>query len=294
MPTTPVRTGGCANDGGVVLDLPNRPVACRSRGRRIEPFTTGYDPLLRLVGGDPYRGNQATGLIVPSLPTPVSAAGLDQRYLFLLAYTEIGPDECKRLRGLRQMWTLVSSNVGAADAPRFVSFSSASSVSTPDFRLPDGNISWHLRVQNLYEFRTLKVGPTVKPNMAFRAAKGPSLLYETVTLDAGGNVTAYTPPKRGRPPGKDLIPSLGNFWDVRFPWNLEAWDSSLDVYVQGPCAVGFYASVRQSAGTVSPFALASVGLPAEENFIAAVAPAAGAGSVKIGKVAGAMVWEDVT
>ena len=75
-------------DGVGALDIP-------LHVGRYELVTAGKDPALGFIGGDPYKTNAYTGLIVPS--TPSSSIG-DVRYLFMLARARCSPSSPWLLR----------------------------------------------------------------------------------------------------------------------------------------------------------------------------------------------------
>lgn len=85
--------------------------------------------------------------------------------------------------------------------------------------------------------------------MKFGFAQGPALLYQTFTPTDGGylNLSAYTPPNLGRPWGTPLTAGTqGTFYELRTTGQSpNAW-TSLNVEVEGPDTVAFFASVRQT------------------------------------------------
>jgi hypothetical protein len=105
-------------------------------------------------------------------------------------------------------------------------------------------------------------------------------------------VGGYAPPYAGRPPGTVLIPEFGNFHDLRFPWKDDhAWES-LDIEVEGPCAIELYASVQQTNPSTRPILdLTSLGgcccgLPPEEQFIQTFTNAV------YTRIAGSLIFEE--
>jgi hypothetical protein len=220
--------------------------------------------------------------VVPTAATPpIGSGGLNSRYLFLLSYFEVEESHCVRVRGARQGWTL-GAEVGGSSGipPREVEMF----VTTPTFRLPDANISWHMRVLSRDEVELAgPVGPFDTNNLAFRMTKGEALLYESIDFpvshlspltgkpDYYTFLSSYTPPNLGRPYGSPLTPDLGSFYDLRFQQrDSDVWDA-LDIpLIVGPAAVCFFASVRQS-NPATRIALPTPG-PFRRNVVARRAP----------------------
>jgi hypothetical protein len=247
--------------------------------RVIEITSTGIDEYNQGIASDPFGGAEAVGLRVPTASTASVAATKSERhrYLFMLAAFSIGNSTEARIVGYRQLVT-IGKNVGTLAAPRFVE----QEVTTPGFRLPDGNVSFHIHrlgppnaqgfptgePSNLTELRSFKKNFSIAP----------ALLYDTYSIPAGNafyvNLTAYAPPNGGRPWGTALRAGQQfTFYDLRTPWRSgKAW-SSLDMQLKGPDTVAFFASVRQSAGAQPPSGISSLSqipqaMP-EEQFIAA-------------------------
>lgn len=236
-------------------------------GKVIEIATTGLDEYLQGLGGDPYLGASSMGLRVPGLATPDS----QNRYLFLLASFTIGDGASARIVGYRQFSSLGFSPGGG----RFVE----QPISSPNFRLPDGNISWHLqRLGPPNAGGYPQQDPTPLDLRSFKKgwADGPCLLYSDYMIAAGNGLymqlTDYTAPNDGRPWGTPLrAGTQGTFYDQRTKWLTgQAW-YSLDMTLDGPDTIAFFASVYQSTGVYSaasadPLTFGN-GLSAEEQFI---------------------------
>lgn len=253
-------------------------------GRLYEIASSGIDEQLQGLGGDPFNGSSATGLRVPTLATPDA----QHRYLFLACQFSLGENARAIIRGWRQLVTLgaLVSPAGTGETgnrARFVE----QEVTSPVFRLPDGNVSFHLRrlgppnargwpqyqPSNLTDLRSFKKG----------WADGPALLYQSYTIPAADefyvDLTAYTPPNLGRPWGTSLSDGqLNAVYDLRTQWRTHgAWDNSLDLVVDGPDTIAMFISVQQSAGATPitvggvPATLAQMpnGIP-EEQFITAM------------------------
>lgn len=258
--------------------------------QRAESITSGPDPSLQGIGGNAFGTLQSVGLRVPALPTTTSRG----RYLFLLASVQVPDGGFIRIRGYRQLVTIGfnAGVTGEAPVPRIVEMP----VTTPTWRFQDGNISWHLYDMGPpgYQGR----GNVPKPSashgtasqtngLAFRNSTSPSLLFEDVSYPAGKlpngqfytSITAYTPPNGGRPWGVPLVSGLSSFYALETPFeSAHAWDS-LDIGVEGPRTIGFFASLRQtdpktrpplldpSGSAWTPATLFSDGLPPEEQFL---------------------------
>jgi hypothetical protein len=234
--------------------------------RVFELATSGADEYLQGIGSDPFGGSSSFGLRVPNLTTPDK----DHRYLFLLASFTLGEGACARIVGYRQF-----SSLGFVIAPgRFVE----QEITSPNFRLPDGNISWHIKRLGPPNAEGYPhIAPTPLDLNSFKRGwtDGPALLYHDYTIAPGNRIytqiLSYNPPNRGQPWGTPLTTGhQGNFFDQRTPWReAHAW-SSLNMVLEGPDTIAFFASVRQSSGNytvaASPLAFGN-GLSEEEQFI---------------------------
>lgn len=200
---------------------------------------------------------------------PAFVNGPKTRYLFQLATFDVAEGMRARIVGFRQGWTLGIRQGNTRVIEQW--------VDDPFFKLPDGNISWHMRKMALGYPRYPSPGPITPPmqNFAFETSSGSALLYQTAGGFAGGfyvTLGAYTPPNGGMPWGEPLTPQLGTFNDLKTKWrDGNAW-TSLDVPVEGPSRVAFYASVLQtnpqSRTTVTPpGTFFPNGLSAEEQFL---------------------------
>jgi hypothetical protein len=235
-------------------------------GRIVELCTTGTDEFLQLQGGDPFGGSSSMGLRVPFLATPTKRL----RYLFLLATFTLAERQKATILGYRQF-----SSLGVLlDPTRFVE----QEITSPNFRLPDANISWHL--QNLgppnasgypHQF------PTPRDLNSFKKGwcEAPALLYTNYTIAAGNRIytqlSGYTPPNGGKPWGQPLEAGhQATFFDQRTPWRTHGAWNSLHMELEGPTTCAFFASVKQSAGDYSvatgPLTFPG-GLSIEEQFI---------------------------
>ncbi len=234
--------------------------------RLVELASVGADEFLQGLGSGPDGDSSSFGLRVPFLTTPDKT----HRYLFLLAVFSIGHGAQATIKGYRQF-----SSLGFADGSgRFWE----QEITSPNFRLPDGNISWHIRrlgPPNASGYPDYLPTPLDLNSFKKGFAEGPCLLYHDYTIAPGNRIypqlLSYTPPNLGRPWGTPLIAGHQNtFFDQRTEWRTaRAWHS-MHIELEGPDTVAMFASVRQSAGAYSvatsplPF---PGGLSVEEQFI---------------------------
>jgi hypothetical protein len=211
---------------------------CVKRERQIVS-SAQIDPGLAGVGGSPFLGDMtATGILVPDFFTQSQ----NQRYLFRCCALSVGPNQTAYIRSLREfVWI----GVDLTQVTGVLHFEQI--VTTPRWRFPDGNASFHLR----------RVGAGLKEVgiNAFPAPAGadaslvgligspngdnPGLLG---TIDAG--TLLYVPLNGGLPYG-DGITGLGTMRDVRHPPGMTA-SQDLDLQVTGPCSIVMFCSVFQT------------------------------------------------
>lgn len=231
----------------------------------IEITTTGIDENLQL------HARTGVGLRVPTLATSTK----DGRYLFMLAAFSLGEHARARIIGYRQLVTL---GVKQSGNPPFIA---ELEVTSPQWHPSDANIVWHLQTlgppNNQGGPYLPDQGPADTESFKFGFSMTPALLYKTATLAALNpfyvNLTAYTPPNLGRPWGRPLRNGAqGTFLDLRTPWRTDyAWDS-LDIPVEGPDTIAFFASVAQSnpstrAILTPPGTFFSSGIAPEDAFL---------------------------
>lgn len=127
-------------------------------------------------------------------------------------------------------------------------------ITSPRWRFPDGNISWHVmalqpNIPSPAFLGGLPVGVTGNitnqaPGFSFVNNTGASSI---LSLGSSGSDSKYTAPNGGRPFGVPLTPDLGNIHDMRWPWDsANSWHYSLDVPINAPCDIVLYASVQQT------------------------------------------------
>jgi hypothetical protein len=261
--------------------------------RRIEIAASGIDEELQGIGGDPYGGTSWEGLRVPARPTP--SGHPENRYLFQLASFKLPEAARARIVGLRQYWSL---GLQLANG-RIVE----QGVTDPFFKLPDGNVSWHLRIMGDKYPSVANPGKVFDPatgpqqNLAWENSDTPGLLFQTVASGTPfyTQLTGYTPPNGGKPWGHPVAAGLGTFNALKTTYREggQAWHS-LDEPVTGPCRVALFASVQQTDPTPNtgrsvitpvPNPFYAGGLSAEEQFLLNF-PAA-----NIWRVGGALIVE---
>lgn len=277
-------------------------------GVRVEVATSGIDDAFQGLSTDPFGlpgvtpVSSGTGLRIPTFRQDNTT-----RYLFLLATRTISAPT--RIKGIRQYATLgaqITTAQEVGSTRQTIEFP----ITTSNFYLTDGNISWHLveepNAHPVTSIQPLVAARTVTDSECFIQGNGdgPALLYQqgSVTFSANqtqyyfNNMTAYQPPpiwNEWQP-----IAGLGNMHDIRFPWvDAEAWNS-LDGCVVcaggGERRVSLYASVLQTAGAIPVVsATSSLGYGPEQDFIAAMEPLSNVSSVFFWKVAGSIMFEDI-
>lgn len=218
---------------------------------RHEIVTAGPNAEFGFVGSDPYNTNAYTGLVVPATPSSQIDGA---RYLFLLARARFGTGEQSsekcgaRLVGIRQYAELVA-RIPARQAPLAASGPPAGAtvvlrkeIQSPLWHPPDGNISWHVMVNNRVGRDTRN--PANADGFIFQTSTSPSLLFQTAA--------PYSPPNGGRPWGTPIEASLGNIHELRYRWRANTSEYVLDIPIPAPCDVMLFASVRQNDPALNP------------------------------------------
>jgi hypothetical protein len=271
-------------DSGNRMPVGTEVLSARPR-RRVEVVSTGIDEQLQGIGSDPFNSLSWIGLRVPPFVNNVGA-----RYLFVLCSFEVAKRDRARIVGLRMGWSLgVKQTFGGGVVRIFEKW-----VEDPTFKPPMGNVSWHLRKTPLFAMPNPGLGPVQPPlqNFAFRNSQTPALLYQTATIVNPGfyvGLGAYTPPNAGMPYGVGVTPELQTFYDLKTSWNDAGDWRALDIPVEGPARVTFYASVQQTPqqkqGITLPTTPEAPVLPPDELFLANFPVA------QIWRVAGALAVE---
>ena len=274
--------------------------------RYVEVVTNGFDEGLNGISSSIYGGLPSNvGLRIPSFD------GVDfsvnSRYLFLLGTRVItGPT---RLVNIGQLLSIGASSpqAGLDAAPELpLEFD----VKSPEFKFPDGNVSWHLVIEPDLP-ASFQSAATDVQSFAFVNSRSPALLYQTFAAaplnPQGGPVnypvslTAYTPPLiTGQ--WTPVAEGLGTFNDLRFPWQSPAGLETVDIPLDpsgGPMRVSFYASVLQTAGTLSvfpvidsPMATGFLIMPEWQFVYSLLQMKAPPSAVQYWRIGGRMVFED--
>jgi hypothetical protein len=253
-----------------------------------EVWSDGVDEQLQGVSGDPYAGTTAMGLRIP-----FKANTAENRYEFMLCGVNLPENVSANVRGIRQFASMGIKFNDENGNPIVVE----QPITQPQFRLPDGNISWHLRFFPQVMLDKYRLGNGTTPskntqNFVQTMSLYPALLYQKANLDGTNyyvKLTSYLPPNEGRPMG-DAVAHLGTFHDLRFPWNdAHAWHST-DIPIEGPGFIALMASVKQSSGLYA-FAPTTLDISPEQNFISQFAltmPTANNTGVILWRVGGAL------
>ena len=227
---------------------------------KYEYSTRQYDEFLPPVGqvgpdgsarggSDPYKGTNYTGIRVPNF----AVVGGQPRYLMLLARASFNIGRRVRLCGVRQYASIGGTQLTGEGTTGYESFFEFP-ITSPMWRFPDGNISWHVMVMppNSGESGAFLGGVNASnvagmpPGYAWDLSHTPAILALTNTPDTVG----YVGTNGGRPVGTPITPDLGNFHDMRFPWDSsQIWNDSVNIPITPPCDVAFFASVLQTDPT---------------------------------------------
>jgi hypothetical protein len=278
--------------------------------RRFELSASGIDESLVGMTSDPWSQGmpQSVGLRIPAvLPSDTGDVSKRPRYFFCLA-TRVAQKPFKVI-GCRQGLTLgvdlsLITGEGLYQPLEFP-------VSTPDFKFPDGNVSWHIVLEKNSRPRNQKP-QTDGTNWSFGWADGPAMLYDTFTNTVVGptgapllymeNLTAYTPPKLSNT-WKPIAGDLKSFYDIRFPQDSnQAWSAfgPEGINVDIGTRVSFYATVLQTR-PASNYQLAPdpipLGTPPEWAFVSSyTAESGGEVPVIVGpnywRIFGSLIFED--
>ncbi len=282
---------------------------------RAAHASQGTDNTLQLVASDPTRGLGRIGLRVPKLPTSIASPvteqgahtdplGFDSRYLFVLSSLEIAEGRRVRLRGMRFTWWLMADLGTPGTEVPSTHYFDIFEVKESAFRLPDGNVSLHLRFVSPGEAPEVQTPKLACPSFEYIYSKGPALLFADGTAfpaanldpvtgkpDFYTNLTTYVPPAKGRPWGSPAAGGLGQRYDSFVPWRDSQGWSALDIGFTGPGTVMLQASVRQNNPEFPPTVTHPVpyfplGDCPSQQFVWNYPNA------QIFAVAGELIWED--
>lgn len=219
--------------------------------RPIEVCSSGYDPDSLGYGTSPEGGVTYPLLPIPIAPTLPGRP--DLRYLFRLCTLEVPEGQLAIPRHLR-----LALRLGAPPPSPIpdAGFAPVYFPVTDSFWHPiDGGVSFALR----YETNVIwQLGPNDQRTDEIVQTKfygdGSALLANPgyVPDFIGTPVSAaYVPPHAGRPFGQ-AVGDLGEFADLRFPWNDGPEDDALGPPVMGPGKFVLYASVAQTNPRTRP------------------------------------------
>lgn len=221
-------------------------------GELVTVSTVGYDPDKAGVGGSPMLGDVfSSALWIPQfrpiLDHPIP--GNPWWFLFRLCAYAVGAGERVRVVGCRQLLTIAQEQtIGAgAGAYRYVT---EREVISPDWRLPDSAVSWHLRkVISAPDLQDAAPDlPLVHPSLS-RSMVGTD---SAMLIDQYNPATrSYIPPNGGEAPGIGLS-DYGTFYNLQFAEKMHFLDDA-GLVVDGPCVVAMYAAVLQSDPLTRPF-----------------------------------------
>lgn len=198
----------------------------------IDQGSASFDPVNQGIGASPYGSAVSSRVFIPTDPTN----GREPRVLLRLAAISVETGDAIRISGLRQAVTIGCLLDAGRQNPAQAELE-MDQVS-PFWRFTDGNICWGLRQIP---------GPGSSPRTGRVINAGTGIDYASGTesvrlLDPAGISAA---PAGGFFPGLP-IGNLGEFYDIRFPWNAQSAMGSMDIELVGPVIVAFYASVRQT------------------------------------------------
>jgi len=211
------------------------------------------------VGSSPLPGDlNSTGIAVPQPPT----LNQNNRYLFRLCGLEVPADTICVINAIHQL-LYIGARVPAEDGEVDETWLLEVPVEDPLWSFPDGNVSWHLRnLQANSQDRTIFTDFIFPPDATNRADTTDSALISRQPAPV------YIPLNSGLPYGKDLVPGLGTWRDMRFPWH--HCQPNLNLQVRGPITIGFFASVYQTdpdRRPNKPVVIETAGLRREDVFM---------------------------
>jgi hypothetical protein len=242
--------------------------------------TSGIDETLQGISTDPFGQNlpSALGLRIPPVMTASIVPPFQPRYLFLLA-TRVIERQKTTIRGIRQGLHLGINRSGTANQVLPYEFP----VTTPNWRFPDGNVSWHL-VREPNDVPTLQRPLTDTASWRYLRSDQPAMLYKKASFDPNTydpltlapifypiGLDGYTPPDFSASQVKPIA-DLGNMKGIYYPWDASS-DNKLNIVVSGNCRISLYASVLQTnpSTRLQPSAVSSPissGIAPEDAFLA--------------------------
>lgn len=238
-----------------------------------EIATAWDDSDFAVCGRDPWKSIGNDAVLIPEAPGSddfegVPPAILRARYLIRLCGYEQGENERSEITGLRLLSTigfLPSEGVGGGAVPREIE------VESPLWNFPDGNISYHLRVERSVATRGTYVTAEGYRRGWSNTVVGTSaaILFNQGSTSPGSEVANYVPANGGVPPGNP-VGHLGTIRNnAEFPWHLGA-NNNVHYRICGKATVTLWASVLQSDPSTRPsqsVIVADGGARREDNFV---------------------------
>jgi hypothetical protein len=243
--------------------------------------TSGLDENLQGISTDPFGQSipSSIGLRIPPVLAAGSTPDNQPRYLFLLDTRVIERDKTV-IRGIRQGLTIGINRSAIAGRELIYEFP----VTSPWWRFPDGNVSWHL-VREPNDEVVIQHPLSDAASWRYLQSDDPAMLYKTASFAPNTfnpstlaplyypvGLVGYTPPDlsafRASP-----IANLGNLKGIVYPWQPES-DDKLNVVVNGNCRISLYASLLQTnpRTRLNPTALTAAnvipcGIAPEDAFV---------------------------
>lgn len=221
------------------------------------------DPSRAGTGSSPAIGDLTnTGIVIPEYTT----TSQNRRYLFELCGTYVPDHSVVVIRHLYQM-LYIGANVESENEQVDDQWLVEVPVTDPIWSFPNGNVSWHLTVSNIFTPKNRIFPDVFAAGTSGYVTRGDTVSPGLMALRPATAPGAYRPINGGKPYGKGLS-GLGTFRDIRYPWYGN--DHYLGIEVKGPAMVRFFASVYQTdpdGRPNKPVAIEQAGLRNEDVFM---------------------------
>ena len=244
--------------------------------------TSGLDESLQGISTDPFGQNlpASVGLRIPPVLSSSIVPPNQPRYLFCLATRTLERGKTT-IRGIRQGLTIGINR--SSDTTRELPYEFP--VTSPTWRFPDGNVSWHL-VREPNDRVEIQHPLTDAASWRYLQSDQPAMLYKKAGFSAGTfnpatgaplfynrGLTSYTPPDFSASQAHS-IGNLGNLRSIAYPWEPQS-DNQLNIVINGNCRISLYASVLQTnpLTRLQPISLTAAdiisgGIANEDAFVA--------------------------
>lgn len=213
--------------------------------RVVEVKTLGYQQSRAGYGSSASAGDAyGATLEVPNF-IPVSG----DRFFFRLCAAEVAAGQRCKVLGYK-FTTLIGRRfdvVVEGIPPNAWPYKIEREVVSPFWSFVDGNVTYYLRKVPRRERQILPVPVPPLPPSVQRGLNGIDAALLTMTYDPAARI--YTPPAGGQPDG-DPIAGLDKIYDQPAPW-IDVSESS--DYVDGPCTITAYATIKQTNHETRPF-----------------------------------------